>query len=202
MNANLSRGFSVRMLVCMLGVCTPLLVLAAGCGSRHSTPSSSSESATPTESSAANSSTPSSSDAAAQKTDAAAQQPAAQQSEPAPKQEPEQKQPEQKQPAQKQPEVIGQKADVGVGAKGRGYGEGFIATPAASLFAAQEKVVFQIQIPQAMNLFKASEGRPPKSHDEFMQRIIKENQIKLPQLPEGKRYQYDPKTAELMVVDA
>ncbi len=32
-----------------------------------------------------------------------------------------------------------------------------------------------------------------------MQRIIKENMIKLPDLPPGDRYVYDPKREELMV---
>jgi hypothetical protein len=50
-----------------------------------------------------------------------------------------------------------------------------------------------------MDLFKATEGRAPKDHAEFMQRIVKENNIKLPELPEGDRYMYDPKTEQLMV---
>jgi hypothetical protein len=92
-----------------------------------------------------------------------------------------------------------QKAAVGVGAKGRGFGQGVVATPAASLFAARERIVFEIQIPQAMQLFKATEDRGPKDHAEFMERIIKANQIHLPELPEGKQYRYDPKTEQLMV---
>ena len=32
-----------------------------------------------------------------------------------------------------------------------------------------------------------------------MQKIIKENQIKLPELPFGQRYVYDPKKEQLMV---
>jgi hypothetical protein len=97
------------------------------------------------------------------------------------------------------PPVVQKKAAVGVGAKGRGYGQGVIATPAASLFAAKEKLVFEAQIPQAMQLFKATEDRAPKDNDEFMEKIIKANNIKLPELPEGDRYMYDPKTEELMV---
>jgi hypothetical protein len=88
---------------------------------------------------------------------------------------------------------------VGVGVKGHYGGEGFVVTPVASLFAVRERMAFEIQIPQAMQLFKASEDRLPKSHEEFMERIIKENHIQLPQLPEGSRYLYDPKTGELMV---
>lgn len=93
-----------------------------------------------------------------------------------------------------------QKAAVGVGAKGRGYGQGLVATPAASLFAANERIIFEIRIPQAMQLFKATEDRGPKDHAEFMEKIIKANQIRLPELPEGKQYRYDPKT-ELLMVD-
>jgi hypothetical protein len=91
------------------------------------------------------------------------------------------------------------KAERGVGKKGRGYGKGVIATPAATLWAAKERITFEIQIPHAMDLFKALEGRAPKDHAEFMEKIVKENQIQLPVLPEGDRYMYDPKTEQLMV---
>jgi hypothetical protein len=103
-------------------------------------------------------------------------------------------------PVEKKPiEKVKKKAEVGVGAKGRGYGQGVVATPAASFWAIKERIAFDIQIPQAMQLFKATENRPPKDHAEFMQRIIKENNIRLPELPEGDRYMYDPKTEQLMV---
>jgi hypothetical protein len=91
-------------------------------------------------------------------------------------------------------------AGVGVGKKG-GYDKGFVATPLASYWATREKLAFMVQIPHAMNLFKAMEGRAPKDNDEFMEKIIKANQIKLPELPEGSRYRYDPKT-ELLMVDS
>ena len=97
------------------------------------------------------------------------------------------------------PEPVRIKAEKGVGAKGRGYGQGVIATPAATLFAAKERIAFEIQIPHAMNLFKGMEGRMPNSNEEFMEKIIKENHIPLPVLPEGERYVYDPKTELLMV---
>ena len=91
------------------------------------------------------------------------------------------------------------KAQVGVGKKGRGYGKGIIATPAATLWAVRERLVFTVQIPEAMKLFKATEDRAPKSHEEFMEKIIKANNIHLPVLPDGDRYMYYPKTEELMV---
>jgi RNase P/RNase MRP subunit p29 len=91
---------------------------------------------------------------------------------------------------------------VGVGLKGRsldGY-KGAVVTPAKAYFAVREKTVFQIQIPHAMQLFKAENGEGPKSHDEFMEKIVKANGIKLPELPPGQIYQYQPDTEELMVI--
>ncbi|MFO0817862.1 MAG: hypothetical protein U1A77_07970 [Pirellulales bacterium] len=92
-------------------------------------------------------------------------------------------------------------AQVGVGAKGRSLDQfqGAVVTPAKTLFAAKERVVFDIQVPQALQLFKATNGQGPATHDEFMQRVIAENNIQLPQLPAGRRYQYDPPTEQLMV---
>jgi hypothetical protein len=57
-----------------------------------------------------------------------------------------------------------------------------------------------IQVTQAVDLFNASEGRYPKDHEEFMQRIIKENNIKLPVLPYKGKYMYDVEHHELVVV--
>ena len=96
--------------------------------------------------------------------------------------------------------TVQQKAAVGVGRKGRGYGQGYVATPIGSLFAAREKIIFDIEIPKAMQMFKAFEDRPPKDHEEFMEKIIKANHIKLPELPDEHRYQYDPETEQLMVL--
>ena len=97
------------------------------------------------------------------------------------------------------PQTIQQKAEAGVGKKGRGYGQGILMTPLSVYFSAQQRVVFSIQIPHALDLFKATENRLPKSHEEFMQKIIKEQDIVLPELPRGHRYVYDPKKGELMV---
>jgi hypothetical protein len=93
-------------------------------------------------------------------------------------------------------------AQAGVAARGRSLDNetGIIVEPAKALFRVQERTVFQIQIPQAMNLFKATEGRSPDSHEEFMAKIIKINNIKLPTLPPGQSYRYDPQRGQLMVV--
>jgi hypothetical protein len=97
----------------------------------------------------------------------------------------------------KPPEPPREKAAVGVGEKGRQYPA--YLYPAATYWAIREQVVFTMQIPKTMQLFEATEGRKPRDHEEFMQRIIKEGMIKLPDLPEGDRYVYDPKRGELMV---
>lgn len=97
------------------------------------------------------------------------------------------------------PAPLAVKADSGVGAKGQGYGPGIITTPVATYFRAKEQIAFRIQIPDAMRLYKALNGHAPKTHEEFMEKIIKENRIQLPELPPGHRYRYYPQQEELMV---
>lgn len=79
-----------------------------------------------------------------------------------------------------------------------------ISDPITGPLQAYGPIVQQIStlgIEHAVNLFHASEGRYPKDHDEFMQRIIKENQIRLPVLPGQLKYQYDVPNHRLMVVE-
>lgn len=90
-------------------------------------------------------------------------------------------------------------AGVGAGEKGRGYGDGLVTPPVAAYFSVQERLVFDVQIPHAMQLYKAIQGHSPKTHDEFIREIITANQIRLPTLPAGHRYVYDPKSECLMV---
>lgn len=92
------------------------------------------------------------------------------------------------------------KADVGVGIKGRSLDphEGVLVTPAKAYFAVREKVVFQIQIPQAIQLYKA-ENPIPLTFDEFKLNILDPNKIKLPPLPPGHTYEWDPEQEQLMV---
>lgn len=95
------------------------------------------------------------------------------------------------------------KAEVGVGAKGRRLEDPklvkMIVTPAVAYFRTQERIVFEVTLPHALQLFEATNGRKPKTHEEFMEQIIQANQINLPELPPGHRYVYDPQTGELMV---
>jgi hypothetical protein len=95
------------------------------------------------------------------------------------------------------------RAKSGVGKKGRRLRDPklvqTLVTPAVSLFAAQQRVVFDIQIPKAMQYYEGLHGEKPQSHEEFMQGIVKEGQIQLPELPAGHKYVYDPKQGVLMV---
>ncbi len=91
------------------------------------------------------------------------------------------------------------KAQAGVGAKGRGYGPGIITTPVATYFRARERIVFEIEIPNNMKLYKALNGSAPKTHEEFMEKIIKANGTRLPELPPGHQYKYFPDKEELMI---
>ena len=69
-------------------------------------------------------------------------------------------------------------ATPGVTGKGQGYRPGPITTPIAVYFSTRERVIFNIQIPHAMNAFRAINGHFPKTEEEFMQKVIKENSIR------------------------
>ena len=57
-------------------------------------------------------------------------------------------------------------------------------------------------VERAIQLFHAEHGRYPENHEEFMEQIIKKNNIRLPVLPGKRRYQYDVEEHELVVVEA
>ena len=96
------------------------------------------------------------------------------------------------------------KAGAGVGQQGRSLDQDtgvqqMISAPVSAYFKAKERIAFDIAVPQAVNLFQATEGRFPKSHEEFMEKIIKANRIELPKLPEGMTYRFHSDTGELWV---
>ncbi|MEX2561450.1 MAG: hypothetical protein WD403_16115 [Pirellulales bacterium] len=97
-----------------------------------------------------------------------------------------------------QPEMVRERATAGVTGKGD-YEPGLITTPISAYFSVRERIVFDIQIPHAMNLYEATNGYKPKSQEVFMKEIIEFNQIELPALPIGHRYVYEPATGELLV---
>lgn len=102
------------------------------------------------------------------------------------------------------PSIQAQKAVTGVGKQGQSLkdNEGIakvISGPAAALINFKQKAVFEIQIPQALNLFQGLEGRLPKSHQEFMEKIVTANRIQLPELPAGAVYRFNTEKGELWV---
>lgn len=97
-----------------------------------------------------------------------------------------------------QPGTTLQPAAPGVTGKGN-YQPGLITTPVRAYFRVQERLLFEVQIPQAMQLFEAENGYKPRSHEEFMEKIIKANNLELPELPPDHRYVYDPERGELLV---
>lgn len=62
--------------------------------------------------------------------------------------------------------------------------------------------ISKLEIEHALNLYYATEGKYPDTLEEFMDKIIKPNNIQLPVLPGGKKYQYDVPNHKLVVVDA
>lgn len=53
-------------------------------------------------------------------------------------------------------------------------------------------MIEDIPTKQAIDFFYAEEGRYPKSHEEFMEKVIRAKQMRLPEIEEGYRYEYMP----------
>ncbi|MDR1477599.1 MAG: hypothetical protein LBJ00_01515 [Planctomycetaceae bacterium] len=103
----------------------------------------------------------------------------------------------------KKPEQV-VKAEVGSGAKGHYGGEKTVMAPLlvplGTYWRASEMTTYNIRIPKAMQLYKANhDNKAPATHEEFMEEIIKKDMIKLPQLPAGHRYLYDPTDEQLKI---
>lgn len=76
-------------------------------------------------------------------------------------------------------------------------GGGIITEPAKQYFSIQHRIVF-MNLQHAEQLYKATHGRMPQSHDEYMKDIIDANEIELPELQPGWDYYYDAEREELM----
>ena len=87
-----------------------------------------------------------------------------------------------------------------VGTRGRSYGGGIVTEPVSQLFKQKDRIHL-MQLEQAIKLYKAEHGRLPQTHEEFMQKIVNNPQygIRLPELPPGHRYVWDPKQEKLLV---
>jgi hypothetical protein len=94
------------------------------------------------------------------------------------------------------------KAQAGVGAKGRSldaYQGGILVTPAKAFFQAKERIAFEAQFKHQYDLYKAMEGAVPKDFADLKAKVLDPYQIKLPILPQGHKYVWDPENEELQV---
>lgn len=73
-------------------------------------------------------------------------------------------------------------------------------TGALEAYEPLKEKVAGLGVDHSIRLFHALEGRYPKTHDEFMQRIIRDNNLRLPNLPDDREYQYDVANHKLLVV--
>jgi hypothetical protein len=58
-----------------------------------------------------------------------------------------------------------------------------------------------LEIEHALNLYEAMNDRYPKDYQEFMDEIIKANNIALPKLPVYQEYRYDEKEHKLVIIE-
>ena len=83
------------------------------------------------------------------------------------------------------------------GKKSRSVG-GYAGAVFGARFWAEHQMILN-NINYALKLYNAEHGNYPKTHDEFMTKIIRANQIQLPELDEGVEYMYDPEDHTLKV---
>lgn len=82
---------------------------------------------------------------------------------------------------------------------GQRKGTGVMTRPVFDALNAADRLILK-NVDYAVEIYKAAgNGEGPATHEEFMEKIIKANNIQLPKLPEGQRYLYDPENEQLMV---
>jgi len=95
------------------------------------------------------------------------------------------------------------KAGKGVGAKGRSLDEyeGIIVTPVKALFSAKERIFYEIEFKKNYQLYNASTDDIPKDFADLKAKVLDPYGLtaKMPALPEGHKYIWDPATQELLV---
>ncbi|MEX2173956.1 MAG: hypothetical protein WD872_06305 [Pirellulaceae bacterium] len=95
------------------------------------------------------------------------------------------------------------KAGKGVGIKGRSLDEyeGIVVTPAKTLFAAKERIFFEIEFPANYDRWIILEDKVPQNFDELKTRFLDPLGLtaKMPELPPGHKYAWDAPTQQLMV---
>ena len=104
-------------------------------------------------------------------------------------------------PAEPATEIV--KAGKGVGAAGRSLDqhEGLVVTPVQAYFAARERIFFEAEFPHNYQLWEATADGTPKNFDELKEKFLDPQGLtkKLPKLPTGQKYVWNPETKELGV---
>jgi len=95
------------------------------------------------------------------------------------------------------------KAGKGVGLKGRSLDEyeGVYVTPVKALFSAKERIFYEVEFKKNYQLYNAMTDDIPKDFDDLKAKVLDPYGLtaKMPQLPPGHKYVWDPATQELLV---
>ena len=95
------------------------------------------------------------------------------------------------------------KAGKGVGQKGRSLDqyEGVIVTPVKALFTAKERIFYEIEFKKNYQLYNAMTEDIPKDFDDLKAKVLDPYGLtaKMPKLPPGHKYVWDPTIQELLV---
>lgn len=73
-------------------------------------------------------------------------------------------------------------------------------TGALEAYGPLKQQISGLAVTQSVKMFRATEGRYPKTHEEFKSKVIQANQIRLPVPGDGLQYQYDVENHRLVVV--
>ena len=73
-------------------------------------------------------------------------------------------------------------------------------TGALEAYGPLKQQISGMAVTQAIEMFRATEGRYPKSYEEFMNKVVTEKGIRLPVPGKGLEYQYDVQNHSLVVV--
>lgn len=111
--------------------------------------------------------------------------------------------PASEQPAEPKTETVEiERGFTGKGQYGQAGGEkpsDMITVPVGELFAVRERM-FLMQLKQAEDLYKASnDNQMPKTQEDYMEKIVGANMLKLPDLPAGQEYVYDSEAEQLKI---
>ena len=89
------------------------------------------------------------------------------------------------------------KAEGGVGKRGQGYGGGIITEPVRQYFILQDRIKF-INMQNTLKIYRAEHNNQnPPTIQEFVDKILTESGVVLPELSPGQFYVYDPSAKDL-----